>query len=106
MTGSPTLSARVKEPSPNAEVQITQEEVKQVLALPDLERAKTAVLNSLTSARGQRTTSTRFASSSPGTARSRVSHSTAPSFSAIASTLEQRHHVPATINARTGKDRF
>ena len=28
---------------------------KRVLALPDLEQAKTAVLNSLTSARGQRT---------------------------------------------------
>ena len=60
---------------------------KRVLALPDLEQAKTAVLNSLTSASGQRTYEhaiREFVAWS--IARSRVSHSTAPSFSAIAST--------------------
>jgi hypothetical protein len=34
---------------------------KRVLALPDLEQTKTAVLNSLTSASGQRTQKLRFA---------------------------------------------
>ena len=59
---------------------------KRVLALPDLEHAKTAVLNSLTSVSGQRTTTTRFASSSPGTVRSPASRSTAPSCSDTGST--------------------
>ena len=38
---------------------------KRILALPDLEQAKAAVLNSLMSAAGSGPTSTRFASSSP-----------------------------------------
>ena len=59
---------------------------KRVLALPDLEHAKAAVLNSLTSASGQRTYDHAIPSSSPGTARSRGWRSTAPSCSAIAST--------------------
>ena len=49
---------------------------KRVLALPDLEHAKTAVLNSLTSVSGSEPTTTRFASSSPGTVPSPDSHST------------------------------
>ena len=51
---------------------------KRVLALPDLEQTKTAVLNSLTSASGQRTYDHAIVSSSPGNARSRASLSTAP----------------------------
>jgi len=43
---------------------------KRVLGLPDLEHAKTAVLNSLTSASGQRTYEHAIRNSSPGTARS------------------------------------
>jgi hypothetical protein len=54
---------------------------KRVLALPDLEQTKTAVLNSLTSASGQRTTTTRFASSSRGNVRSPALRSTARSCS-------------------------
>jgi hypothetical protein len=48
------LSATVKEDVADAEVEMSHEEDAEVLALPDLERAKTAVLTSLTSARGQR----------------------------------------------------
>ena len=54
---------------------------KRILALPDLEHAKTAVLNSLTSASGQRTYDLRFASSSPGTVRNHALRSTALSSS-------------------------
>jgi len=49
---------------------------KRVLALPDLEHAKTAVLNSLTSASGQRTYEYAIASLWRGTAPSRGSPST------------------------------
>jgi hypothetical protein len=52
---------------------------KRVLALPDLEQSKAAVLNSLTSASGQRTYDYAIGSSSRGIARSRASHSTAQS---------------------------
>jgi hypothetical protein len=53
---SMNLSATVKEAVADAEAEISKEEVaKRVLGLPDLEHAKTAVLNSLTSASGQRT---------------------------------------------------
>ena len=46
----------MKEAVADAEVEISHEEpAKRVLALPNLEHAKTAVLNSLTSASGQRT---------------------------------------------------
>ena len=51
---------------------------KRVLALPDLEHAKTAVLNSLTSVSGQRTYDHAIRESSPGIARSLGSHSTGP----------------------------
>jgi hypothetical protein len=55
---------------------------KRVLALPDLEQAKMAVLNSLTSARGQRTYDHAMPSSSPGTVRSpRLAFKNAPSCS-------------------------
>jgi hypothetical protein len=59
---------------------------KRVLALPDLEQAKTAVLNSLTSASGQRTYEHAIREFVAWSARSRASPSTAPSSSAIAST--------------------
>ncbi len=49
---------------------------KRVLALPDLEQAKSAVLNTLTSKSGQRTTITRSRNSWNGTVRSRDSRST------------------------------
>jgi hypothetical protein len=51
------LSATVKEAVADARVEIPQQEAqpKRVRALPDLEQAKAAVLNSLTSASGQRT---------------------------------------------------
>ena len=52
---------------------------KRVLAVPDLEHAKTAVLNSLTSASGQRTYDHAIlASLSPGTVLSPASRSIAP----------------------------
>src|SRR5712671_5821508 len=73
---------------------------KRVLALPDLEHAKTAVLNSLTSASGQRTydhairefvawycSEPRLAFNRPVVLRYRIH-------------LEQRRYAPATINLR------
>src|SRR4026209_200131 len=73
---------------------------KRVLALPDLEHAKTAVLNSLTSASGQRTyehairefvawycAEPRLAFNRTVVLRYRIH-------------LEQRHYSPATINLR------
>src|SRR4029450_9578412 len=73
---------------------------KRVLALPDLEHAKTAVLNSLTSASGQRTydhaisefvawyySESRLAFNRTVVLRYRIH-------------LEQRHYAPATINLR------
>ena len=73
---------------------------KRVLALPDLEHAKTAVLNSLTSASGQRTydhairefvawycSEPRLAFNRSVVLRYRIH-------------LEQRHYAPATINLR------
>jgi len=47
---------------------------KRVLPLPDLEQAKTAVLNSLRSASVSGRTTTQSASSSHGTAPSRLGH--------------------------------
>ena len=71
---------------------------KRVLALPDLEHAKTAVLNSLTSASGNEPTTTRFASSSPGTVRSPVSRSTALSCSGTGFTSNNANmHRPRSI---------
>src|ERR671910_3285314 len=76
---------------------------KRVLALPDLEHAKTAVLNSLTSASGQRTydhaisefvawycSEPRLAFNRTVVLRYRIH-------------LEQRHYAPATINLRLGR---
>ena len=52
---------------------------KRILALPDLEQAKSAVLNSLTSTSGQRTYDHAIIEfSSPGTASSPAWRSTAP----------------------------
>src|SRR5207245_6276061 len=73
---------------------------KRILALPDLEHAKTAVLNSLTSASGQRTyehairefvgwycSEPRLAFNRTVVLRYRIH-------------LEQRHYAPATLNLR------
>jgi hypothetical protein len=50
------LSATVKQAVADAKVESrNRKPTKRVLALPDLEHAKTPVLNSLTSASGQRT---------------------------------------------------
>ena len=57
---------------------------KRILALPDLEHAKTAVLNSLTSASGQRT----------------YEHAIREFVLRYRIHLEQRHYAPATINLR------
>jgi site-specific recombinase XerD len=73
---------------------------KRVLALPDLEQAKAAVLNSLTSASGQRTYDhaiTEFVawySSEPRLAFNRTV------VLRYRIHLEQRHYAPATINLR------
>jgi hypothetical protein len=61
----------------------TKKPPKRVLALPDLEHAKVAVLNSLTSVSAQPTT-TPFASLSCGTVRSHALRSIARSSSDIA----------------------
>src|SRR6516164_3489471 len=95
------LSATVQEAVADAEVEISQEEASEaVLALPDLEHAKTAVLNSLTSASGQRTydhairefvawycSEPRLAFNRTVVLRYRIH-------------LEQRGYAPATINLR------
>ena len=73
---------------------------KRVLTLPDLEQAKTAVLNSLTSASGRRTYDHALASSSPSSARNRCSRLTGPSCSRYRIHLEQQGYAPATINLR------
>src|SRR5437879_9149823 len=73
---------------------------KRVLALPDLEQAKSAVLNSLTSASGQRTYDhaiTEFVAwycSEPRLAFNRIV------VLRYRIHLEQRHYAPATINLR------
>jgi hypothetical protein len=68
------LSPTATEAVADVQVEIWQEEAAQaVLALLDLEHAKAAVLNSLTSASGRQPTTTRFASSSLGTVRSPAS---------------------------------
>ena len=78
----------------------TKKRPKRVLALPDLEQAKAAVLNSLTSARGQRTYDhalTEFVAwycSEPRLAFSRTV------VRRYRIDLEQRHYAPATIKLR------
>src|SRR5438132_3329152 len=73
---------------------------KRVLALPDLEHAKTAVLNSLTSASGPRTYDdairefVRWYCSEPRLAFNRTV------VLRYRIHLEQRHYAPATINLR------
>src|SRR5256885_4610430 len=73
---------------------------KRVLALPDLEHAKTAVLNSLTSASGQRTydhairESVAWYCSEPRLAFNRIV------VLRYRIHLEQRKYAPATINLR------
>src|SRR2546428_2810138 len=73
---------------------------KRVLALPDLEQAKSAVLNSLTSASGQRpydhaiTEFVAWYCSEPRLAFNRIV------VLRYRIHLEQRHYAPATINLR------
>jgi integrase len=95
------LSATVKEPSPMPKSNNRKKKSpKRVLALPDLEHAKTAVLNSLTSASGQRTyehairefvawycSEPRLAFNRTVVLRYRIH-------------LEQRAYAPSTINLR------
>ena len=95
------LSVTVKEAVADAEAEISQEEAaKRVLALPDLEHAKTAVLNTLTSTSGQRTydhairefvswycSEPRLAFNRTVVLRYRIH-------------LKQRGYAPATINLR------
>ena len=59
---------------------------KQTLALPDLEQSKVAVINSLTSASGQRTYDHAIREFGPGIVQSLGSRSTAPSSFVIGST--------------------
>jgi hypothetical protein len=61
----------------------TRPKPKAVLRLPDLDQAKSAVLNSLTSADAQRVTGTPLMNSWSGTAWSRGSRSAGPLCSAI-----------------------
>jgi hypothetical protein len=75
---------------------------KRVLALPDLEHAKTAVLNSLTSASGQRPTTAPFESSSPGTVRSLAARFNRIVVLRYRTHLEQRGYV-SRHDARTGR---
>ena len=77
---------------------------KRILALPDLEHAKSAVLNSLSSASGQRTYDHAITSSSAGTVRSHGSRSTVPWCSATGSTwnsaLRGDDHQPPSRRGR------
>ena len=78
------LSATAKEAVADVQVEISQKKATQARTRAARSRhAKTAVLNSLTSAPASEHTTTRFASSSPGTVRSPASRSTAPSCSGI-----------------------
>ena len=95
------LSATAKEAVANGQAKSRKKKApKRVLALPDLEHAKTAVLNSLTSASGQRTydhairefvawycSEPRLAFNRTVVLRYRIH-------------LEQRGYAPATINLR------
>ena len=95
------LSATAKEAVADVQVEIRKKRPpKRVLALPDLEHAKTAVSNSLTSASGQRTydhairefvawycSEPRLAFNRTVVLRYRIH-------------LEQRRYAPATINLR------
>jgi site-specific recombinase XerD len=73
---------------------------KSVLRLPDLEHAKSAVLNSLTSPDAQRVIVTPSMNSSTGIVRNRAWHSTV--VLRYRSHLESRQLAPGTINLRLG----
>jgi hypothetical protein len=91
----------VKEAVADAEAEMRKKKSpKRVLALPDLEHAKTAVLNSLTSASGQRTYD-------PAIREFVVRYCSEPRLAFNRSVvlryrihLEQRGYAPATINLR------
>ena len=84
------LSATVKEAVADATVKSRKKrQPKRVLTLPDLEQAKTAVLNSLTSASGRRTYDHAIRES-PGSARNCGSRLTGPSCSGTAFTSNNR----------------
>ena len=83
------------------QIESSQEETpKGVLALPDLERGKTAVLNSLTSAGGSGRTTTPFASSSPRYCSERRLAFNRTVVLRYRIHLEQHGYAPATINLR------
>src|ERR1700687_202695 len=95
------LSATVEEAVADVQVEVSQEEgPKRVLALPDLDHAKTAVLNSLTSVSGQRTYDhairefVAWYCSEPPLAFNRTV------VLRYRIHLEQRGYAPATINLR------
>jgi hypothetical protein len=67
---------------------------RRILALPDLEQSKAAVLNSLTSKSGRVVTIAPSLTSSSGTAQSRGWHSTAPWFCGTGSFSNRSHTHP------------
>src|SRR6188474_3354092 len=101
MNGREGCSRRFRRPSPMPQSKSRKRKSpKRILALPDLEHAKAAVLNSLTSASGQRTydhairefvawycSEPRLAFNRTVVLRYRIH-------------LEQRHYAPTTINLR------
>src|SRR6188474_538157 len=101
MNGREGCSRRFRRPSPMPQSKSRKKKSpKRILALPDLEHAKTAVLNSLTSTSGQRTydhairefvawycSEPRLAFNRTVVLRYRIH-------------LEQRQYAPATINLR------
>ncbi len=95
------LSATVKEAVADAEVESRKKKPpKRVLPLPDLEHAKTAVLNSLTSASGPRTYDhaiTEFVAWYCSEPRLAFNRTVVLRYRIH---LEQRHYAPATINLR------
>ena len=104
MTGSATLSATVKEAVAESEVPIKQEEVAQASAGPSRPGTSQAGRPEQPDVRPAASgrTSTRFASSALGTARSHVSRSTAPSFPAIGSTSSNAVTHPYRIESAVG----
>jgi hypothetical protein len=101
MTGGLMLSPTVTEAVADAQQETRQEAAPtRVLALPDLEHAKTAVLNSLTSTSGQRTYEhaiTEFVASYCSEPRLAFNRTVVLRYRIQ---LEQRHYAPATINLR------
>src|SRR3954453_10827042 len=102
-TMSVKLAATDRRPSPmpsSRSKSRAKKPPKRVLALPDLEQAKAAVLNSLTSASGQRTYDhaiTEFVAWYCSEPRLAFNRTVVLRYRIH---LEQRHYAPATINLR------